>query len=215
MKHLNFIHIALIALWLSGCGGGNSITSNSVGAFINSPTKGIKYSASPSGLNGTTDENGSYYYRTGDTVTFSLDLGANTVTLGSTSNPSATTSVLSLTVPNGGDPLAVAQILETLDKSSIDGKMDVSGISLSSGAVVNAISNALGSTSVSPANIASIATGVQSALTASNAGNLKYGTTGVTLNDALANLSKNSANHSLLDTKIQNLDYDGTTILDL
>jgi hypothetical protein len=202
--------------FLSACGGGGgSDTSTAAlsGIFVNSPTKGVKYSASPSGLKGTTDENGTYGYKMGDTVTFSLDLGASTVTLGSTASPSASTSILSLSVPNGGDPVAVAQILETLDKSTADGKMDVSGITLSIGSTLTKITDALKSTSVTSTDIASIATGVQTALTSTSAGTLKYGSTGVTQNDALTNLSKNSINQSLLETKIKNLPYDGTSTL--
>lgn len=207
---------ALLILANCGGGGGGGDVATSSGTFINSPTKGIKYSASPSGLSGTTDADGTYSYKAGDTVTFSLDLGASTITLGSTTNPSSSTSVLSLSVPNGGDPVAVAQVLETLDKSSVDGKMDVSGISLSAGAVLTAITNAVKTTSVSAADIGTIATGVQTALTASSSGTLKYGTTGVTENDAYSNLAKNPANQSLVETKIQNKSYDGSsTILDI
>lgn len=210
--------VFLFSVFLSACsgGGGGSSDTTSSGSFINSPTKGIKYSASPSGLSGTTDADGTYSYKSGDTVTFTLDLGASTVTLGSTSSPSAATSVLSLTVPNGGDPLAVAQVLETLDKSSVDGKMDVSSISLTAGATLTAITNALSVTTVSTANIATIANGVQTALTAAGSGTLKYGTTGVSSNDAITNLSKNQANQSLVETKVQALPYDGSsTMLDV
>ena len=188
-----FTFIAVLAL-LTACGGGgggDSTVATSSGVFVNSPTKGIKYLASPSGLTGTTDENGTYSYKAGDTVTFTLDLGGSTVTLGSTSSPSATTSILALTVPNGGDPVAVAQVLETLDKSTADGKMDVSGITLSTGTTLTAITNALKTSSVTSTDIATIAAGVQTALTSTNAGTLKYGSTGVTQNDALTNLSKN------------------------
>jgi hypothetical protein len=213
-----FTFIAVLAL-LSACGGGgggDSTVATSSGVFVNSPTKGIKYLASPSGLTGTTDENGTYSYKAGDTVTFSLDLGGSTVTLGSTSSPSATTSILALTVPNGGDPVAVAQVLETLDKSTVDGKMDVSGISLSTGTTLTKITDALKSKSVTSTDIATIASGVQTALTSTNTGTLKYGSTGVTQNDALTNLSKNSANQSLVETKIKNLTYDGTsTVLNI
>ena len=213
-----FAFIAALAL-LTACGGGgggDSTVATSSGVFVNSPTKGIKYLASPSGLTGTTDENGTYSYKAGDTVTFSLDLGGSTVTLGSTSSPSATTSILALTVPNGGDPVAVAQVLETLDKSTADGKMDVSGITLSTGTTLTAITNALKTSSVTSTDIATIAAGVQTALTSTNAGTLKYGSTGVTQNDALTNLSKNSANQSLVETKIKNLTYDGTsTVLNI
>ena len=213
-RNLTLISIAVLSACGGGGGGSSDITSS--GTFINSPTKGIKYTASPSGLSGTTDADGTYSFKSGDTVTFSLDLGASTVTLGSTSSPSATTSVLSLTVPNGGDPLAIAQVLETLDKGTTDGKMDVSSISLSAGAVLTAITNALKTSSVSAADIATIATGVQTALTAAGSDTLKYGTTGVTQNDALTNLSKNSANQSLVETKIQAMSYDGSsTVLDV
>ena len=206
---------ALALLTACGGGGGSSSTSTLSGAFVNSPTKGIKYTASPSGLSGTTDENGTYSYKTGDTVTFSLDLGSATLPLGSTTNPSATTSILSLTVPNGGDPVAVAQVLETLDKSTVDGKMDVSGIALSNAATLTTITNALKSSSVNASDIGTIATGVQNALSSTNAGTLKYGSTGVTQNDALTNLSKNAANQSLVETKIQNLTYDGSTVVNI
>jgi hypothetical protein len=213
-KNLTLLTLAVLSA--CGGGGGGSSDATSSGTFINSPTKGIKYSASPSGLSGTTDEDGTYSYKSGDTVTFSLDLGASTVTLGSTASPSATTSVLSLTVPNGGDPLAVSQVLETLDKGTKDGKMDVSNISLSAGAVLTAITNALKTTSVSAADIGTIATGVQTALTAAGSDTLKYGTTGVTQNDALTNLSKNSVNQSLVETKIQAMSYDGSsTVVDV
>lgn len=211
-----FASASLLVL-LSACGGGGGDSSSTAlsGVFVNSPTKGIKYLASPSGLTGTTDENGTYSYKPGDTVTFSLDLGSSTLPLGSTTNPSATTSILTLTVPNGGDPIAVAQVLETLDKSTVDGKMDVSGITLNSGATLTKITDALKSASVSASDIGTIATGVQTALSSSNTGALKYGSTGVTPNDALTNLSKNSANQSLLETKIQALTHDGTTVLNI
>ena len=211
---LKLVSLTLLAL-LTACGGGGGGggSTTSTGALINSPTKGITYSASPSGLTGTTDENGTYSYQAGDTVTFSLNLGASTVTLGSTASPSATTSILSLSVPNGGDPVAVAQVLETLDKGSAEGKMDVSGISLTAGNTLTAITNAVKSTSVKSADIAAIAAGVQTVLTNANTGSLKYGTSGVTQNDALTNLSKNSANQSLVETKIQNLAYDGTSTM--
>jgi hypothetical protein len=211
---INYKMISLLAFFLISCGGGggsSSSASNSTGNFINSPTKGIKYTASPSGLSGTTDADGSFSYRVGDTVTFSLDLGAQTLILGSTTNPSATTSVLSLAVPNGGDPIAVAQVLETLDKSSVDGKMDVSGISLNAGAALTAIATALTSSSVSSVNIQAIATAVQAALPAGIT--LKYGTVGVTQNNALSNLAKNPANQVLVEAKIKDMPNDGSTLV--
>jgi hypothetical protein len=204
-----YVVIGAISSSFVACGGGGSDLPTNSGVFINSPTKGIKYSASPSGLSGTTDTDGTFEYKAGDTVTFSLDLGASTVQIGSTSNPTASTSVLSLTPPSGGDTLAVAQVLETLDKSKVDGKMDVSGISLNTGATLTAITNAVKSASVSSADIQTIASGVQSALPANES--LKYGNTGVTKNDALVNLSRNPANRALVVEKTENIVNDGST----
>ncbi len=190
--------------------------ASQTGSFINSPTKGIKFYASPSGLSGTTDENGTYSFKDGDTVTFKIDLGSTELTLGSTSSPSTATSILSLAVPNGGNPLAVAQVLETLDKSAVSGKMDVSGISLPTGnSAIAAITNALASSSVSTANISTIATGVQTILTANNSGNLRYGTVGVSTATALTNLANNSANQSLLNTTVSSLNWDGSTVINI
>ena len=197
-----------------GGGGGGGVADTQTGSFINSPTKGIKYVATPSGLSGTTDENGSYSYKSGDTVSFTLNLGGATVSLGSTTSPSASTSVLSLTPPTGGDPLVVAQVLETLDKSVVDGKMDVSDITLPAGSLaITNISNALTSQSLSSANIATIATAVHNVLTTTNTGSLKFGSSGVTSNDALVNLSKNSANQTYLDTKVKNMSWDGSSTI--
>jgi hypothetical protein len=213
------IFVALALLALNGCGGGGggeTTQPTQSGAFINSPTKGIKYTSLPSGLSGTTDEDGAFKYKAGDTVSFILDLGGEMIPIGSTTNPSASTSVLSLVLPNGGDPFVLAQLLETLDKSSVDGKMDVSGIALTAGPTLTAIKNALSSANISRTEISTIANGIQSYLNSVGLGSLKYGTSGVSLNEALTNLSKNKANQSLLETKIQALSYDGiSTILDL
>jgi hypothetical protein len=206
-----------MALLASGCGGGSNGASTQTGNFINSPTKGIRFVASPSGLTGVTDENGQFTYRDGDTVTFSLDLGSTSITLGSVTNPSTTTSILSLTVPNGGNPLAVAQVLETLDKSPIDGKMDVSGITLpNNSAAIGAIASAISAPIVSSASVATIANAVQTVLSSTNAGTLKNGSAGVSASDAMNNLAKNSANQALLNNKIQTLAHDGrSTLLDI
>ena len=208
--------ILVTMTWLlASCGGGSNKVENIApvlsGVFINSPAKGILYETT-SGLNGVTDVNGSFNYRTGDTVTFSLDLGSTKITLGSIVNPNSTTSVLSLNVPSGGDPLSIAQILQTLDRSSIDGKLDLSGISVPAGHnVISSIINATKSSSISHSNIGSIAADVQGLFSISNQGSLKYGVSGVRLSQAISNLAKHPVNQPLVSAKISSTAYDGSS----
>jgi hypothetical protein len=128
---------------VAGCGGGGGSSSSSAplsGSFVDAPTKGLLYTASPSGLSGTTDDNGNYQYQPGDTVTFSIPNGANPIVVGST-KPVAPTggNAISfvLNLPNGE---AAAQVLQTLNHSSSTASLDVSGLTLDSGktAILNA-----------------------------------------------------------------------------
>ena len=113
--------IALTSITV-GCGGGggsssSASSSNYTGQFYDAPTKGLSFTASPSGLTGTTDSNGTFSFQAGDTVTFSVPTGNGTsINVGSTAPPTpfnvttpAIVSVLSL--PNS---TAVAQTLQTL-----------------------------------------------------------------------------------------------------
>lgn len=205
----------ILLVFLTSCGGGSNTIENVgpvlSGELINSPAKGIYYETT-SGLTGVTDVNGSFNYRTGDTVTFSLDLGSTKITLGSITNPNSKTSVLSLNVPNGGDSLAVAQILETLDRSSIDGKLDLSRISVPVGSnLISSISNAIKLSSISQSSIGSIAAEVQSILTMNDQGSLKYGLSGVGVSQALSNLAKHPVNQPLVNAKIHSIPHDGVS----
>ncbi|MES1983056.1 MAG: hypothetical protein V4443_11360 [Pseudomonadota bacterium] len=116
---------ALAVLTLAACSGGNGNSSTLSGSFVDAPTKGLNFVASPSGLNGVTDENGTYNFRAGDTVTFSL----GNLTLGSVepTAPSAggRTQTFVLELDNG---LQVAELLQTVNHGSASA-MDVSGIS--------------------------------------------------------------------------------------
>jgi hypothetical protein len=205
----------ILLVFLTSCGGGSNTIENVgpvlSGELINSPAKGIYYETT-SGLTGVTDVNGSFNYRTGDTVTFGLDLGSTKITLGSITNPNSKTSVLSLNVPNGGDSLAVAQILETLDRSSIDGKLDLSRISVPVGSnLISSIANAIKLSSISQSSIGSIAAEVQSILTINDQGSLKYGLSGVGVSQALSNLAKHPVNQPLVNAKIHSIPHDGVS----
>jgi hypothetical protein len=217
MKALSIFCLIALGAALVGCGGGSAgadIASTKTGSFINSPTKGIRYVASPSGLTGLTDENGRFSYRAGDTVTFSLQLGGSNLTLGSLTNPGAENSVLSLSVSGNGSSLAIAQLLETLDRSQLDGKMDVSEVTLpTNSALRSGLANALGKSTIPSEAITSIAASVQEFLNASGI-RLKYGSVGVTANQALNNLAVNPVNRPLVESKVEAMQHDGiSTIL--
>ena len=112
--------LAVSMLQLFGCGGGGSSSTptaapaaTATGIFLDAPSQGVTYVASPSGLTGTTGANGSFSYGSGDTVTFSLNVGGSTpIVIGSLA-PVAPTGggnavVFVLTLSNG---LQVAQVL--------------------------------------------------------------------------------------------------------
>lgn len=105
----------------SASGGGSSSSSNNApitytGQYLNAPTAGLKYKASPSGLTGTTDSNGHFKFNSGDTVTFVISSPAGDIPAG-ISSPSTSTSenaievVPVLSLENG--PL-IAQTLQSL-----------------------------------------------------------------------------------------------------
>ncbi|TXI81440.1 MAG: hypothetical protein E6Q40_13670 [Cupriavidus sp.] len=68
---------ALAGSALAACGGGDSGILS--GTFFDAAVQGLSYSASPSGLSGTTTSDGKFDYKAGDTVTFKL----GSITLGS------------------------------------------------------------------------------------------------------------------------------------
>ncbi len=100
--------------------------------FLDAPTEGLSYSASPSGLAGTTDANGTFQFQAGDIVTLSLGVGgSNSLSLGSVapSAPSSGTAELFvLTLANGEQ---IAQVLQSLNYGS-SSAIDVSGLVLPS-----------------------------------------------------------------------------------
>lgn len=82
---------------------------------MDAPTAGLTYVSSPSGLAGTTDENGYFRFVEGDTVTFSVTSsdGSVTIPMGVTSPPTpaagATAIVSVLALPNGNETAQVIQ----------------------------------------------------------------------------------------------------------
>lgn len=121
--------ILISALALSACGGDSSSSDESnntlTGQFIDAPVSGLAYSASPSGLTGTTDALGSFNYKVGDTVSFAIPGGSGpSVTLGSAKGA---IKIFVLDLANG---LVVSQVLHMLNVSTNPNVMAVGGLTL-------------------------------------------------------------------------------------
>lgn len=203
----------LILFLLTSCGGGgggaNSIQNISqplVSVFVNSPAKGVRFSTS-SGLSGVTNANGEFNYRVGDVVEFSLELGGDKVVIGSTtfSSVQAETSVLTLT-GTGINPLAVSQVLQTLDIGTLVGKMDFTGLTLPADTRSN-IKEALVSIAAASSRVATIASDLQS-----NGYTPKNGVNGVNTAEAIARLSTHSANQQYLKDLVTAIPEDSTPL---
>ena len=127
---------------LSACGGGSSGGSNGAGnnppaqqtgVLLDAPVQGVTYTTSGTGIStsGVTGPNGIFSFTAGDTVTFSLLVGAGgSIPLGSMQVPPASTGNAVAFVgalPNG---LQVAQVLQSLNFSTSTSLMNVGGLTL-------------------------------------------------------------------------------------
>jgi hypothetical protein len=143
MKYLNpyvgrLWAIASLTAVLSACGGGSGPASKSAtykGNFVDSPVKGMCYSASPSGIVGTTDAAGTYEFKAGDTVRFAIPnngscTSGSAIALGSAVavDPSLTSDSLThvLGLPNGR---RMAEVLNALNVGTSD-SMNISNLSI-------------------------------------------------------------------------------------
>lgn len=137
-------------------GGGGATVATSVdtsptltGIFIDAPTKGLTFKATPSATAGTTDADGKFNFKAGDTVSFSITTSGGEIRLGSTlvSIPSDSNAVVSvLSLPNG---IQAAQILQTLNQGSAT-NIDVGNVNLSSADVSKLNSYMINPTAVAP-----------------------------------------------------------------
>jgi hypothetical protein len=77
MKRLLVFLTMTLLLTSCGGGGGNSVsifeTPTLTAYYVDAPVKGLIYEASPSGLNGVTDEQGAFNFKQGDFVSFYID----------------------------------------------------------------------------------------------------------------------------------------------
>lgn len=160
-KTVNLMAIAA----MTACGGGSStsLTSNNAatytGQYIDAPTKGLVYAASPSGLSGVTDSNGNFSFRANDRVSFKIQTPSGTIDAGtvSPSTPPDTTTAAVISVLNIPNGIAIAQTLQSLGGtgSLIDVSASSANVSALSAAETSAISSfiASGGATSKPAKI--------------------------------------------------------------
>ena len=136
----HFVIATLAALALTACGGGGGGSSGGgsnnggapgvatyTGKYIDAPTKGLFYRASPSGLNGLTDDTGSFSFQANDTITFQIqsptggNINVGAVTPATPPNTSTPVIASVLDMSNG---VAIAQILQSLGVTT-SGVIDV------------------------------------------------------------------------------------------
>ncbi|CAM2186542.1 exported hypothetical protein [Paraburkholderia sacchari] len=107
--------IAMLAPFaLAACSGGDSQGPVQTGVFSDSPVKGLYYLASPSGQSGMTDENGTFRYVAGDTVSFYIGKDVTGTALGSATG-GATLTPIDLAETPAGNVTAMLQVLQSLD----------------------------------------------------------------------------------------------------
>jgi len=107
-------------------GGDSGPTGDSEGFFIDSGVEGLTYTASPSGLTGTTDADGRYEYNAGDTITFSI----GSIVLGSSAGSEYVTP-MSFNPDDEEMGVRIAQLLQSMDSDKTPGN----GITLDPAAI--------------------------------------------------------------------------------
>lgn len=145
-KSLLALAIASVGLFISGCNSdsdSDSASSNNTAIdtfqFIDETVKGVYYETASKSHSGCTDANGNYSVPNDEKVYFSLGvcdgdnnptLTDNKVALGYIDNPSKVTTPFDLNVDANTtvDPIAVAQVLKSLNSTNNADKLDVSGV---------------------------------------------------------------------------------------
>jgi len=91
-------------------GGDDGPKGDSEGFFVDSGVEGLTYTASPSGVTGTTDADGRYEYNAGDTITFSI----GSIELGSSSGAQYITP-MTFNPDDEEMGVRIAQLLQSMD----------------------------------------------------------------------------------------------------
>jgi hypothetical protein len=133
IKKTIFFSAILSTLALISCGGGggggSSVASTYTGQYIDSPVSGLTYTATPSGLTGTTNSSGNFTFQAGDTISFSIVTPVGNINAGSVApaTPTSTTSALPVSVLALANGTQIAQTLQSLASSPTATTIDVSG----------------------------------------------------------------------------------------
>lgn len=111
--------LSFFVLVACGGGGGGTTTSsatNYTGQYIDAPVKGLSYTASPSGLTGTTDANGNFSFQAGDTVSFNIVTPGGNISAGSVApaTPTSSTTSVPVSVMALSNGIQIAQTLQSL-----------------------------------------------------------------------------------------------------
>ena len=121
----------LAASLLTACGGGGGGGSNAASAgmqvatFIDSPVAGLEFEGPT--YSGTTDDNGNFYYRSGDRVTLKI----GNLVLGSvTPNGDKVTPIDLVAGASSSSDARVVRILRTLQTLDSDGDPETNAISI-------------------------------------------------------------------------------------
>ena len=159
MKLYNIGITTLLATTLISCGGGGGSTDGSggttgtfsTGVFLDSPVEGLTYETS-SGLTGTTDSDGTFSYKSGDSVTFKL----HNITLGSGNASSVmfpkdmVASLLNADLTDAERTQSlkqahkIAQLLQSLDDDgNADNGINISGLTTAQVNSLTATANAI------------------------------------------------------------------------
>ena len=132
--------LVTMTLFLTSCGGGgtNSVsvfeTPTLTAYYVDAPVKGLIYEASPSGLNGVTDEQGAFNFKQGDFVSFYID-PVNRIYIGKVRPENGQIVILAIanTFDSEVDSSLVYLILYAIDTAQLGSAfMDVSDLILNS-----------------------------------------------------------------------------------
>ena len=137
MKLVTWVLTTITAATLVACGGGGGGTAtvaatNYTGQYVDAPVQGLSYTASPSGLTGTTDASGNFSFQAGDTVTFNIVTPAGNISAGSVApaTPTTASTAVPISVMSLSNGTQIAQTLQslggtgsTIDVSSTNAKV--------------------------------------------------------------------------------------------
>ena len=184
MTYINGIHVvsALLITVLASCGGGadsgmagSGGTATFSSTLNDAPVKGVCYMSQPSGLHGVTDASGSYSFKSGDSVSYWINLdgtgcnstlptSTNGVSLGAASPNGNAHQTFILSLSEGAQ---VAETLQALNHGSVS-SMDVGGETIADTTKVSSLNAYISSNGASQATSSAIVTlfqGVQGAAT--------------------------------------------------